>query len=265
MAAKIIGISSAVLFVLCFIINQLTTGTLKTISALFVLACGFIVPVVLLHEFLSLAFDEPKKECCEKGFCQNHVPFSVSAYLSRRERECLNLLEEREREGPYIITLWLGFDGLRLNADGTTEWVSRREQQSKKNSQWFNVYNDDIDGNIHKPKELLMMRECTQTESKTLEALIRSNIQNQTQELQLKNLQMQPAMLSTNPAVPVYTAYSCVSPYLGGYNPCYNPYYNPCGGPYLSTYAFGYSSSGGGGGTGSSGWRGGSRGKNWNT
>lgn len=52
-------------------------------------------------------------------------PFSISDYLSRRERTILDLMEQREKEEPYVITLWLGLDGLQLNEDGSTEWIRR--------------------------------------------------------------------------------------------------------------------------------------------
>lgn len=155
------------------------------------------------------------------------VEFSVSDYIARRERECLKLLEEREREGPYIITLWLGLDGLRLNTDGTTEWVKRtakKDTTTEIQNRGCRTLPDFVLNDMQNCSGTIT---CAHTESRTLETLIRSNIQSQTQALQLQNLQMQLAMLSAKPAVPVYLAYSCVSPYLGGYNPCYNPYYNP--------------------------------------
>lgn len=52
--------------------------------------------------------------------------FSVSEYLSRIERAYLDILEGLEPVSK-AITLWLGLDGLRLNEDGTMEWVSRKK------------------------------------------------------------------------------------------------------------------------------------------
>lgn len=57
------------------------------------------------------------------------VPFSVPDYLDRMEKLHLKALQERESEEPHIIVLWWGFDGLRLNADGTREWISRRPKE----------------------------------------------------------------------------------------------------------------------------------------
>lgn len=37
----------------------------------------------------------------------------------------MKILEENEKKNPYLITLWWGLDGLRLNEDGTIEMVTR--------------------------------------------------------------------------------------------------------------------------------------------
>ena len=48
-----------------------------------------------------------------------------------REKEILKIEEEKERREPYIITLWLGLDGLRINEDGSYEWVDRRPKKQE--------------------------------------------------------------------------------------------------------------------------------------
>lgn len=53
--------------------------------------------------------------------------FSVSEYLSRIERAHLDILEGLKPVSK-AITLWLGLDGLQLNEDGTTKWVSRKRE-----------------------------------------------------------------------------------------------------------------------------------------
>lgn len=58
---------------------------------------------------------------------QNNVkPFCVSEYYSRTEKIALDILERR-KPADKTITLWWGLDGLRLNEDGTTEWISRKK------------------------------------------------------------------------------------------------------------------------------------------
>lgn len=60
---------------------------------------------------------------------QNNVkPFCVSEYYYRTEKIALDILE-RQKTADKTITLWWGMDGLRLNEDGTTEWISRKKPE----------------------------------------------------------------------------------------------------------------------------------------
>lgn len=54
-------------------------------------------------------------------------PFVASEYFSRMEKAALDILEAQEPIDQTII-LWWGLDGLRLNEDGTLEWVSRKKK-----------------------------------------------------------------------------------------------------------------------------------------
>ncbi len=54
--------------------------------------------------------------------------FSTKEHLEEIEKVHLSILEERENQEPYIITLWWGLDGCRLNDAGEVEWISRREK-----------------------------------------------------------------------------------------------------------------------------------------
>lgn len=53
-------------------------------------------------------------------------PFVISEYYARTEQAALDILETQEPVDQTII-LWWGLDGLRMNEDGTMEWVSRRK------------------------------------------------------------------------------------------------------------------------------------------
>lgn len=55
--------------------------------------------------------------------------FYVFEYLSRIEQAHLDILEGLEPTDKAIV-LWWGLDGLRVNEDGTTEWVSRKKRKS---------------------------------------------------------------------------------------------------------------------------------------
>ena len=50
-------------------------------------------------------------------------PFVVSEYYDRMEKAALDILEYQESVDQTII-LWWVLDGLRLNEDGTLEWLT---------------------------------------------------------------------------------------------------------------------------------------------
>lgn len=82
-----------------------------------------IIPAFCVSLCFFLLHRDPKPEektLIAEGWAK---PFSVTEYLDRMERESLKLAERRKK---YLIVLWWGFDGLRLNEDGTTEWISRK-------------------------------------------------------------------------------------------------------------------------------------------
>lgn len=57
--------------------------------------------------------------------------FSVSEYLGRTEKTNTEIALEQEKQPKYQLVLWLVVDGLRLNEDGTTEWIQREEEKPK--------------------------------------------------------------------------------------------------------------------------------------
>ena len=52
--------------------------------------------------------------------------FGVYEYLSRIENATLEI-EENKKPADPVIVLWWGLDGLRLNQDGSMEWISRKK------------------------------------------------------------------------------------------------------------------------------------------
>ena len=62
-------------------------------------------------------------------------PFVISEYYARTEQAALDILETQEPVDQTII-LWWGLDGLRLNEDGTMEWVSRRKPKPVQRSEF---------------------------------------------------------------------------------------------------------------------------------
>lgn len=67
-----------------------------------------------------------------EGALENTEPpicFSPVDYMSRIEETCEMLWAEPKEE--YIPVLWWGLEGLRLNKDGTREWISRANTMPK--------------------------------------------------------------------------------------------------------------------------------------
>lgn len=56
-------------------------------------------------------------------------PFSVSEHFSRIEKVADDITREYEREDPCTV-LWWGLDGLKLNEDGTMEWIRKYGRQN---------------------------------------------------------------------------------------------------------------------------------------
>lgn len=75
----------------------------------------------LVFLFLSSANSLKKRDTL---FLQKSL--FVSEYYDRMEKAFLDIREHQEPVDQTII-LWWGLDGLRLNEDGTLEWVSRRK------------------------------------------------------------------------------------------------------------------------------------------
>lgn len=59
----------------------------------------------------------------------NTSPFIVSEYYDRMGKSALDILESQEPVDQTII-LWWGLDGLRLNEDGSLEWISRKKPET---------------------------------------------------------------------------------------------------------------------------------------
>lgn len=95
--------------------------------------------------------------------------FSYQDYFETIEQVTLDILKEKEEREHYQLILWLGLDGLKLNDDGSTEWISRRGNYTSKpldtnpydierlewpakQNQHYETWGRDINGNIVRPK-----------------------------------------------------------------------------------------------------------------
>lgn len=65
-------------------------------------------------------------------------PFSIDSYFERIDKVICDILQERERQKPPEIVLWWGLDGLRMNCDGSTEWISKRQPQPQTQEYTYN-------------------------------------------------------------------------------------------------------------------------------
>lgn len=146
-------------------------------------------------------------------------PFSIPDYLSRRERTILDLMERREKEEPYIITLWLGLDGLQLNEDGSTEWISRRKVEEKDaNSGLTQILQNSLENDI-----AAMQLRRMQNQLQNLYAY-------QNMNTQYANLQ---SMIQTQCQNTILPAYSTCAPLFMTKNTPYWTYF--AGGQYCNT------------------------------
>lgn len=98
--------------------------------ALFVITM-FVFPI-LRDGFKSKDFTPcgvPYKKGETQVFQQYVEPFSPSQYMDRIEKENIKILQDREKQEPYTIILWLNLQGLRLNDDGSFEWIERVKKE----------------------------------------------------------------------------------------------------------------------------------------
>ena len=129
-------------------------------------------------------------------------PFSVSEYYKRLEKYSLSLQSEKESRNLYLITLWWGFDGLRLNEDGTTTWINRKPKLIPEPDYYAQQ-------NMNRILPTPSYQIGCQVQS------LQSQIFQQQQTIQMQNMINQ-----LNPSI--YPAYIS-QPTIGQLNPLYNP------------------------------------------
>lgn len=131
--------------------------------------------------------------------------FSVSDYCDRMEKQLLALQFEKEKREVYLITLWWGFDGLRLNEDGTAKWISRKPTLPPQINYSFCSSPIMYSG--------LQSAICN---GESMQAQIQSL---QAQQLQaLQSIQIQNMINNMKPApLPAYSTQCCITPYAPSY------------------------------------------------
>ena len=103
-------------------------------------------------------------------------PFVISEYCARTEQAALDILEQQEPVNQTII-LWWGLDGLRLNEDGTLEWVSKRKPKPVR----VNVFCQPCQSAPAYNPDLLAQ---TQSKRASIDALMAQNVSLQMQAYQ---------------------------------------------------------------------------------
>lgn len=132
-------------------------------------------------------------------------PFSVPAYFDRMEQIALDILEKQEPIGKTII-LWWGLDGLRLNEDGTLEWISRKKQKPDMQGtpDPYVIPTGLFSNNVfYQPLQSIMQADETQSKRAQIEELMMRNSALQNQTTQLAQSAAMFCML-TQPLTPVY-------------------------------------------------------------
>lgn len=180
-----------------------------------------IIPALCVAWCVFLLCYEPKQK--EKTAIAHEwvKPFSVTEYLGRMERESLKLAERREQ---YLIVLWWGYDGLRLNEDGTTEWISRKPKPAKADAE-ISLDCSGMARSLYGPLSAARRLDGTIVQSTALD--IESAIQAQTQSLQAQQLQILQSIQTQNmincirpaqyPAYLSYPSQCCITTYTPNY------------------------------------------------
>ena len=101
---------------------MILTSFMIALNGLIVLASFYL----MYHPRKSRPSD---KLPCFRPYAPAALPFETPLYLDRMEKAHLNLLRERQPVD-WTITLWMGLDGLRIDPDGTSEWIRREPFQA---------------------------------------------------------------------------------------------------------------------------------------
>lgn len=149
--------------------------------------------------------EKERKRLERSQFTSYISTFSASEYLDRIEQESIRLQKEREREPQHNLTLWIGLDGLRMDDDGTLQWI--RRQEAPKPKPQFNSWD---------------ITQCCAISPSTIPSLQVEQtrliqLQNQNMLLQLQAAQARQNMLLMATIRPAYS-----------YIQNYSPYHNQC-------------------------------------
>lgn len=129
-------------------------------------------------------------EQINKMLSENIPQFSVSDYLQRIQCLSDELQHEKEQSDNYRLVLWWGINGLKLNVDGTSEWI-------KKESKKYTSNPVSISPIPIERYDLMVQQTCCTSQYPRLDALLQVQQcnMNQCQQSHIDELRMQNTML----------------------------------------------------------------------
>lgn len=171
------------------------------------LAVPFLMGLFALIYHVELRIRTQKEQLPEHS-----EPFVISEYYARTEQAALDILEQQETVDQTII-LWWGLDGLRLNEDGTLEWVSRRKPKPVRGNVFYHpcqsipAYNPNLFAQ-------------TQSTRASIDALMAQNASLQMQALQARQTaqvinSLQQCCVQNPAQYPPYFYGGCCGNYVG--------------------------------------------------
>ena len=118
-------------------------------------------------------------------------------YLSRIEKASVEIMSQAEPVDK-IIVLWWGLDGLRMNEDGSLEWISRKEPEKKSVNQNLSM------AHIINPLDMRNMCQSTRAQIEELQAKIDAfKMENSIQQINTQVI----AQMQLPPLQTIYPAY----------------------------------------------------------
>lgn len=177
-------------------------------NGIFLFSFVFFLQLLVVREVIFDVFSMRKK----KEEIQLVEPFSVLEYFDRIEKAALDILEKQDPVNK-TITLWWGLDGLRLNEDGSLEWISRKKPKP---------VNQNISYQMCQSMKHLPQFDMSQSTQATREQIYALKMQLYMENF---NIAMQKQMQGFNSALQSYVVPT--PGYIG-----YSPYMQP---PYLQS------------------------------
>lgn len=153
--------------------------------------------------------EEKQKQLFHDQLCSYVSDFSTSAYMGRIEKAAVEIMQEAQNRTEYQLVLWAGLDGLRVNEDGTAEWI-RREKKKPEPLPAQSCVNVPQFYNFPAAQNLFQQNMCCQDNTATLLALQIQQSQNAV------NAYHPPYMQATYPYYQSAVTQCCATPPCGG-------------------------------------------------